>query len=74
LQSLIAQANHSRNQELVAQKLVSQRSLDESAANPGRPGQTFPAATAARLKIAAPFDGTYLVGQCRRLSQDGATL
>ena len=55
----IAQANHSRNQELVAQNFVSQRSLDESAANlqVARAKLSLAKATAARLKIVAPFDG-----------------
>ena len=35
----IAEANHKRNQELVAQNFISQRSLDESAAALG-PGHT----------------------------------
>jgi len=48
----IAQANHKRNQELVGQGFISQRSVDESAAN-----LQVSQATAARLRIVAPFDG-----------------
>ena len=55
----IAQANQKRNQELVAQNFVSQRSLDESAANlqVAEAKLSLSQATAARLKIIAPFDG-----------------
>ena len=55
----IAQANQKRNQELVAQNFVSQRSLDESAANlqVAQAKLALAKATAARLKIVAPFDG-----------------
>ena len=55
----IAQANHKRNQELVAQNFISQRSLDESAANlqVAQAKLSLAKATAARLKILAPFDG-----------------
>jgi membrane fusion protein (multidrug efflux system) len=55
----IAQANQKRNQELVAQNFVSQRSLDESAANlqVAQAKLSLARATAARLKIVAPFDG-----------------
>jgi membrane fusion protein (multidrug efflux system) len=55
----IAQANQKRNQELVSQNFISQRSLDESAANllVARAKLTLAQATAARLKIIAPFDG-----------------
>jgi membrane fusion protein (multidrug efflux system) len=55
----IAQANHKRNQDLVAQNFVSQRSLDESAANlqVAQAKLALARATAARLKILAPFDG-----------------
>jgi membrane fusion protein (multidrug efflux system) len=55
----IAQANHKRNQELLAQNFVSQRSLDESAANleVGQAKLALAKATAERLKILAPFDG-----------------
>ncbi len=55
----IAQANQKRNQELVAQNFVSQRSLDESAANlqVAQARLSLAQATAARLKIVAPFDG-----------------
>jgi len=55
----IAQANQKRNQELVAQNFVSQRSLDESAANlqVAQARLSLAKATAARLKIVAPFDG-----------------
>jgi membrane fusion protein, multidrug efflux system len=55
----IAQANQKRNQELVAQNFISQRSLDESAANlqVAQAKLSLAKATAARLKILAPFDG-----------------
>jgi len=55
----IALANQKRNQELVAQNFVSQRSLDESAANlqVAQAKLSLAKATAARLKIVAPFDG-----------------
>lgn len=55
----IAQANHKRNQELVAQNFISQRSVDESAANlqVAQAKLALARATAARLKIIAPFDG-----------------
>ncbi len=55
----IAQANQKRNQELVSQNFISQRSLDESAANlqVAQAKLALARATAARLKIVAPFDG-----------------
>ena len=55
----IAQANQKRNQELVAQNFISQRSLDESSANlqVAQAKLSLAKATAARLKILAPFDG-----------------
>ena len=55
----IAQANHKRNQELVAQGFISQRSVDESAANleVALAKLSLAQATASRLKIVAPFDG-----------------
>jgi membrane fusion protein (multidrug efflux system) len=55
----IAQANHKRNQELVAQNFISQRSVDESAANlqVAQAKLALAQATAARLRIVAPFDG-----------------
>ena len=55
----IANANHKRNQELVAQGFVSQRSIDESGANleVAQAKLSLARATAARLKIVAPFDG-----------------
>ena len=55
----IALANQKRNQELVAQNFISQRSLDESAANlqVAQAKLSLAKATAARLKILAPFDG-----------------
>lgn len=55
----IAQANQKRNQELVAQNFISQRSLDESAANlqVAQAKLALSKATADRLKIIAPFDG-----------------
>lgn len=55
----IAQANHKRNQDLVAQNFISKRSVDESAANleVAQAKLVLSQATAARLKITAPFDG-----------------
>ncbi|MGE0496363.1 MAG: efflux RND transporter periplasmic adaptor subunit [Ramlibacter sp.] len=55
----IAQANHKRNQELVAQNFISQRSVDESSANleVAQAKLALSRATAARLRIVAPFDG-----------------
>ncbi|MCJ0763084.1 efflux RND transporter periplasmic adaptor subunit [Variovorax terrae] len=55
----IAQANHKRNQDLVAQSFISQRSVDESAANleVAQAKLALAKATAARLRIVAPFDG-----------------
>ncbi|MES2609052.1 MAG: efflux RND transporter periplasmic adaptor subunit [Pseudomonadota bacterium] len=55
----IAQANHKRNQELVAQGFISQRSVDESAANleVAQAKLALSQATASRLRILAPFDG-----------------
>jgi membrane fusion protein, multidrug efflux system len=55
----IATANHKRNQELVAQGFISQRSVDESAANleVAQAKLALAEATAQRLRIVAPFDG-----------------
>ena len=55
----IAQAYQKRNQELVAQNFISQRSLDESAANlqVAQAKLALARATAARLTIVAPFSG-----------------
>lgn len=55
----IAQANHKRNQELVAQNFISQRSVDESAAalDVAKAKHDLAQATLQRLKIVAPFDG-----------------
>ncbi len=55
----ISQANHKRNQELVAQNFISQRSVDESAANMqvAQAKLSLAQATAARMRILAPFDG-----------------
>ena len=55
----IARANHQRNQELVAQNFISKRSVDESAANleVAQAKLALSKATAARLKVMAPFDG-----------------
>lgn len=60
----IARANHLRNQELVAQGFISQRSVDESAANlqVAQAKLALAQATAARLKIVAPFDGIAGIG------------
>jgi membrane fusion protein, multidrug efflux system len=55
----IAQANHKRNQELVAENFISQRSVDESSAalQVAQAKLSLSRATAARLKIVAPFSG-----------------
>ena len=55
----IAQANHKRNQELVAQNFISKRSVDESAANlqVAQAKLALARASADRLRILAPFDG-----------------
>lgn len=55
----IALANHKRNQELVEQNFISKRSLDESAANleVSQAKLALSVASAARLKVLAPFDG-----------------
>ena len=55
----IAQANHKRNQELQAQNFISQRTVDESAANleVAQAKLALAVATASRLRIVAPFDG-----------------
>ena len=55
----IARANHKRNQDLVGQGFISQRQVDESAANlqVAEARLALAEATAARLKIVAPFDG-----------------
>lgn len=55
----IAQANHQRNQELVAKGFISQRSLDESAAalEVAKAKLDLAQATVQRLKVLAPFDG-----------------
>lgn len=58
-QMSIARANHTRNQELVAQSFVSQRSLDESGAAL-QVAQAQVALTCARLdrmRLIAPFNG-----------------
>ena len=55
----IARANHTRNQELVAQNFISKRSIDESGANlqVAQAKLALARATADRLRILAPFDG-----------------
>ncbi len=55
----IAQANHKRNQELLAQNFISQRTVEESAANleVAQAKLALAQATAARLRLVAPFDG-----------------
>ena len=55
----IAEANHKRNQELVAQNFISQRSLDESSAGleVSRAKLSLAQATLQRLQVLAPFDG-----------------
>ena len=56
----IAQANHTRNQELVAQNFISKRSLDESdaALQVAIAKLALAQATLQRFKVLAPFDGT----------------
>lgn len=56
----IAQANHKRNQELVAQNFIAQRSLDESLANlqVAQAQLSLGCARWQRMKIAAPYAGT----------------
>ncbi|MDB5911773.1 MAG: putative periplasmic linker protein, partial [Ramlibacter sp.] len=55
----IARANHRRNVELVEQKFIAQRAVDESSANlqVAEAKLSLARATLARLKIIAPFDG-----------------
>ncbi|MDB5941170.1 MAG: putative periplasmic linker protein [Ramlibacter sp.] len=55
----IARANHKRNQDLVGQGFISQRSVDESSANlqVADAKLALAQAMASRLKIVAPFDG-----------------
>jgi membrane fusion protein (multidrug efflux system) len=55
----IARANHRRNVELVEQKFIAQRAVDESAANlqVAEAKLSLAKAMLARLKIIAPFDG-----------------
>jgi membrane fusion protein (multidrug efflux system) len=55
----IAMANHKRNQDLASQNFISQRTVDESAASleVAQAKLALSQATAARLKIVAPFDG-----------------
>jgi len=55
----IAEANHKRNQDLVAQNFISKRTVDESAAalDVARAKLELAVATQQRLKIVAPFDG-----------------
>ena len=55
----IAQANFKRNQELVEQNFISRRTVDESAANlqVAEAKLALARATAARLRLVAPFDG-----------------
>lgn len=55
----IARANHRRNQELVEEKFIAQRQVDESAANlqVAEAKLALARATLARLRIVAPFDG-----------------
>jgi len=55
----IARANHRRNRELVEEKFIAQRVVDESAANlqVAEAKLALAKATLARLKIVAPFDG-----------------
>ena len=56
----IAQANHKRNQELVAQNFIAQRSLDESQANlqVAQAQLSLGCARWQRMKLLAPYAGT----------------
>ena len=56
----IARANHKRNQELVAQNFIAQRSLDESLANlqVAQAQLSLGCARWQRMKILAPYAGT----------------
>ena len=55
----IAQTNHQRNVDLVARGFISQRGVDESAAavKVAQARAELARATAARLRVLAPFDG-----------------
>lgn len=55
----IAEANHKRNQDLVAQNFISKRTVDESGAalEVAKAKLELAMATQQRLKIVAPFDG-----------------
>lgn len=61
----ITQANDKRNRELVAQGFISQRTLDESGANVqvAQAKLALAQATAARLRVVAPFDGVAGIGK-----------
>lgn len=61
----IAQSNFNRNRELVEQNFISRRTVDESAANlqVAEAKLSLAKATAARLRILAPFDGTVGIRQ-----------
>ena len=54
-----AEANHKRNQDLVAQNFISKRTVDESAAalEVAKAKYELAVATQQRLRIVAPFDG-----------------
>lgn len=74
----IAQANHRRNQDLLAQNFISKRTVEESAAaqDVAEAKLQLAQATLARMRILAPFDG--VVG-IRNVSQgdylkDGADI
>jgi membrane fusion protein (multidrug efflux system) len=56
----IAQANHKRNQELVAQNFIAQRALDESQANlsVAQAQLSLSCARWQRMRIVAPYAGT----------------
>ncbi len=55
----IAEANHKRNSDLVAKGFISQRGLDESSAavKVAQAKAELARATAARMRVLAPFDG-----------------
>ncbi len=74
----VAQANHKRNQELVARNFVAQRVLDESAAalQVAQAQLDLASARLARMRVVAPFDGVVGIRQVNLgdYVKDGADL
>lgn len=72
----IAKSNFNRNRELVEQNFISRRTVDESAANlqVAEAKLALAQATAARLRIVAPFDGMVGIRQVNQgdYLKDGA--